>query len=73
MRNKIVAALLAIFIGGLGIHKFYLGRIFQGIIYIIFCWTGIPSIVAFIEGIVYLVMTDKDFNKKYNYDEVGWE
>ncbi|MBD5026854.1 NINE protein, partial [Xanthomonas citri pv. citri] len=34
-KNKIVAALLAFFFGGLGIHKFYLGRVGQGILYIL--------------------------------------
>ncbi|MHA1792887.1 MAG: NINE protein [Promethearchaeota archaeon] len=63
--NKIVAGLLAIFLGGLGIHKFYLGKIGEGILYIIFCWTIIPSIIGFIEGIIYLVMSDDEFYQKY--------
>ncbi len=58
-KNKIVAALLAFFFGGLGIHKFYLGRVGQGILYILFCWTGIPSIIAFIEFIIFLVEAKK--------------
>lgn len=65
-RNKLIAALLAIFLGGLGIHKFYLGEIFVGIIYILFCWTGIPSIIAFIEGIVYLCKSNEKFDAQYN-------
>ncbi len=36
-KNKLVAALLALFLGGLGIHKFYLGRTGWGIIYLLFC------------------------------------
>jgi TM2 domain-containing membrane protein YozV len=51
--------------GGLGIHKFYLGRIGQGIIYLLFCWTFIPMLIGLIEGIVYLTMTDDKFNAKY--------
>ncbi len=66
MKNKLVAALLAFFLGGLGIHKFYLGQTTPGIIYLVFCWTGIPSIIGFIEGIMYLVQSDDEFNKKYN-------
>jgi len=65
-KNKIVAGLLAIFLGGLGIHKFYLNKGVSGIIYILFCWTYIPSIIGFIEGIIYLLMDEKAFNKKYN-------
>ena len=63
-RSRIVASLLAIFLGGLGIHKFYLGN-WIGIIYLLFCWTFIPAIVGFIEGIMYLMMSDKEFAAKY--------
>lgn len=31
-----------------------------------FCWTGIPSIVGFIEGIIYLFQSEEKFNQKYN-------
>lgn len=65
-KNKLVAALLAIFLGGFGIHKFYLGSIGWGIAYLLFCWTGIPAIVGFIEGIVYLCRSDEGFDQKYN-------
>jgi len=64
-KNKVVAALLAIFLGGLGIHKFYLGKIGWGIIYLLFSWTGIPSIISIIEGIIYLTMSDAKFAQKY--------
>jgi TM2 domain-containing membrane protein YozV len=64
-KSRIVAAILAFFLGGLGIHKFYLGQIGWGIIYLIFCWTFIPSIVAFIEFIIYLCTSDEDFARKY--------
>ena len=64
-KSRIVAAILAFFLGGLGIHKFYLGQIGWGIIYLIFCWTFVPSIVAFIEFIIYLCTSDEDFAKKY--------
>lgn len=66
MRNKILAGLFGIFLGGFGIHKFYLGKIGQGILYLIFSWTLIPSFVGFIEGIIYLAMSEARFNQKYN-------
>ena len=66
MKSKTTAALLALFLGGLGIHKFYLGQGGLGILYLIFCWTFIPGIIAFFEFIIYLVMSDADFNAKYN-------
>ncbi len=64
-RNRIAAALLAIFLGTFGIHKFYLGRPGQGIIYLIFCWTFLPGLIGFVEGIIYLLMSDQSFEKKY--------
>lgn len=64
-KSRVVAALFAFFLGGIGIHKFYLGRVVWGIVYILFCWTFIPLIVAFVEGIVYLTMSDEKFAQKY--------
>lgn len=66
MKDKTTAGLLALFLGGIGIHKFYLGRGGQGILYLIFCWTFIPAVIAFIEAIILLTMSDADFNLKYN-------
>ena len=65
-RSKLAAALFAIFLGGIGVHKFYLGRTGQGIAYILLCWTFIPAIIGFIEGVVYLSMSDQDFAAKYS-------
>lgn len=65
-RNRIIAAILAILLGGLGGHHFYLGNIGRGVVYLLFSWTFIPGIIAFIEGILYLLMSDVDFDLKYN-------
>ncbi|RYY79030.1 MAG: TM2 domain-containing protein [Moraxellaceae bacterium] len=64
-KSRIVAAVLAFFLGGFGIHKFYLGQIGWGIIYLIFFWTFIPAIAAFVEFIIYLCTSDEDFARKY--------
>lgn len=64
-KSRISAALLAFFLGGFGVHKFYLGKVGQGIIYLLFCWTFLPAIIAFIEFIIYLCMSDEDFAAKY--------
>jgi TM2 domain-containing membrane protein YozV len=37
----------------------------MGILYLVFCWTGIPSIIGLIEGIIYLTKTDDEFQTKY--------
>ena len=65
-KSKVAAGLLGIFLGSLGIHKFYLGRWGWGVIYLLFCWTYIPGIVGFIEGIVYLVSNDESFARKHD-------
>ncbi len=72
-KSKVVAALLAFFLGDFGIHKFYLGKTGQGMIYLIltvlFFWTVIiPFIIAiicWIEAVIYLTMDDKTFAEKY--------
>lgn len=64
-KNRILAVVLALLVGGLGIHKFYLGRIGWGILYLLFCWTFIPSFVAFIEGLIYAFMDEERFHQKY--------
>jgi len=63
---RMVAALLALFLGSFGVHKFYLKNKKMGIIYLVFFWSGIPGIVGFVEGIMMLLMTDDAFNQKYN-------
>lgn len=64
VKSKIAAGVLALFLGGLGVHKFYLGKVGMGILYLCFCWTGIPAVVAFIEGIIYLCSNDENFQLK---------
>lgn len=64
-RSKGTAALLAFFLGGLGVHKFYLGQSGLGVVYLLFCWTFIPAIVAFIEFLVLLGMNEREFATKF--------
>ena len=64
-RSKVTAGVLGILLGGFGAHKFYLGDTGMGILYLVFFWTGIPLIIGFIEGIIYLTMTDEAFAQKY--------
>ena len=65
IKNKTVAALLAILLGGLGIHLFYLGQTGKGVLRLIFCWTYIPAIVGLVEGIIMLGMNNENFQLKY--------
>ena len=66
MKNKTTAAILAFVLGGVGAHRFYLGQSGLGIIYLLFCWTFIPAIVAFVDFLVLLTTDDDAFNVKYN-------
>nr|WP_230321415.1 TM2 domain-containing protein [Planococcus salinarum] len=65
MKNKLAAALLAIFLGDFGAHKFYLGKPGVGLIYLLFFWTGIPAVIGIIEGIIYLLSSEEDFQRKH--------
>lgn len=65
MKSKALAVLLALFLGGIGMHKFYLGKPLWGIIYLVFCWSYIPSIISFVEGIIYLCTSENEFQAKY--------
>ena len=47
--NKVIYILLALFLGSFGIHKFYAGK---NILHLIFCWTGIPHILAIISAVI---------------------
>lgn len=66
MKTKGTAAVLALLGGGIGIHKFYLDQPGQGLLYLVFCWTFIPAFIAFIEFFVYLMMSDAEFDRRYN-------
>lgn len=65
-KSKTIAGILAILLGGIGIHKFYLGKWGQGILYLLLCWTYIPSIIGLIEGIKYLISSDETFAQKHD-------
>lgn len=68
-RNKIVAALLAFFLGVFGVHRFYLGRIGSGIVMLLLTCTVVGMLAtgpwALIDFIRYLLMSDRDFARRY--------
>jgi TM2 domain-containing membrane protein YozV len=69
-QNKLAAALLALFLGGLGIQFFYLGRAGKGVLCLLFCWTFIPAIIGFIHGLILLTMDEATFSKTYGHAKV---
>ena len=71
--KKVAAGVLAILLGGLGIHKFYLGYTVAGIIQ--FCLSflcGIGGLIGLIEGILYLVKSDDEFEQTYILHQREW-
>lgn len=64
-KSRVVAAILAFLLGGIGVHKFYLGQIGWGIVYLLFSWTFIPMFISWIEGLLYLLSTERAFALKY--------
>jgi TM2 domain-containing membrane protein YozV len=72
--KKIVAGILGILLGGLGIHKFYLGYTKEGVIQLIVgvLTCGVGGIIGLIEGIIYLTKSDADFVATYITGKKGW-
>lgn len=80
-KSKIAAGLLAILLGTLGVHKFYLGYTKEGLIMLLITVLGsilfglgaiVMAVIAFIEGIIYLTKTDEQFEVIYVQGEKGW-
>ena len=72
--KKVLAGILGILFGGLGVHKFILGYTKEGIIQIVITVVtcGVGSLVGLIEGIIYLTKSDEDFVNTYITNKKGW-
>ena len=70
-KSRITTALLAIFLGGIGAHEFYLGHSTSGLIRLAIGIVGLAifipaaSIIGLIEGIIYLTKSDDEFHRVY--------
>jgi len=64
-KSRVAAAVLAVFLGGLGAHRFYLGSTTTGVLYLCFVWTLIPVVLGVLEGIRFLLWSDEEFLAKY--------
>ena len=77
-KDKLVAGLLAIFLGTLGIHKFYLGYTKSGIIMLLVSLltfgvgATVMAVIALIEGILYLTKSDAEFYQTYVQNNKEW-
>ncbi|WP_407482044.1 TM2 domain-containing protein [Elizabethkingia meningoseptica] len=72
--KKLVAGILGILLGYLGIHKFYLGYTKAGIIQLIasIVTCGLAGIIGFVEGIIYLTKSDEEFDRTYVQGQKEW-
>ena len=85
-KNKVAAGVLAIVVGGLGIHKFYLGYIVPGIVLLVASIISIVTaiiligvvgllviaVICLIEGILYLTKSDEEFHEIYVVNRKSW-
>ena len=64
-KSRVAALVLCFFLGALGVHRFYVGKVGSGIAQLLLCWTGISAIWAFIDFIMICVgsFTDGNGNK----------
>ena len=70
--KKVPAGVLAILLGGLGVHKFYLGYTGTGVIQLLLGCCGVGGILGIIEGIIYLTKTDEEFDRMYVDGRKEW-
>jgi TM2 domain-containing membrane protein YozV len=73
--KKVLAGLMGILFGPLGIHKFVLGYTQEGIIMLVislFSCGIASSLIGLIEGIIYLTKSDEEFYNTYQANKKGW-
>ena len=64
-KSRSVSIGLSLVLGGIGAHKFYLEKTGMGVLYAMFFWTGIPSIIGLFEGAKYIRMDDEEFHRRF--------
>jgi TM2 domain-containing membrane protein YozV len=69
--SRTVVGIVAILLGGYGVHRFMLGDVTGGIIRICACCGGF-GIIGLIEGIIYLTKTDEEFYQTYVVEKKAW-
>lgn len=68
MKNKNTVVVLALLLGGVGGHRFYLGQTGKGILSVLFFWTYIPLIIGIYDFLVFALMSKEYFQVTYNND-----
>ncbi len=71
--KRVMAGILALLLGWIGIHKFYLGYTTAGLVYIVlFCFTGLSWVFGIVDGIIYLTKSDEEFIETYQIGKKEW-
>jgi TM2 domain-containing membrane protein YozV len=76
--KRIPAGILGILLGGLGVHKFYLGYTTAGLIMLLVtlltCGLGgmVMGVIGLVEGIIYLTKSEEEFDRIYVHNEKQW-
>lgn len=70
--KRTMAGILALLVGGFGVHKFYLGYTTAGVIMLLLACTGVTGFIALAEGIIYLTKTDDEFIEMYQENTKEW-
>lgn len=66
MKDKTTVTLLCLFLGGIGAHHYYMGKIGRGIVYTVFAITLIPAFISLVEFVILASMSENEFHLKYN-------
>ncbi|MCK8044470.1 NINE protein [Shewanella sp. 1CM18E] len=65
IKNQKLAIWFSLLLGGLGLHKFYLGQHLKGSLYLAFSWTLVPMVVGWVDAFRTLKMTPFHFEQRY--------
>ena len=71
LRDQTRAALLAALLGDFGLHRFYLGQPSVGMLYLLFCWAGIPGVLSTLEAYRFALMSPETWAERYNGGTLG--
>ena len=65
-KDRSTAGILAILLGSVGVHHFYLGSNTAGVVEIVAC-CGLGGLIGIVEGVMLLIMDQNEFDQRYNY------
>ena len=61
--NKGIYLILCLLAGGAGLHKFYSGKWIQGLLYLAFCWSGVPVVLALIDLVIAMFKRSDEYGQ----------